>query len=221
MLLALALLFVTLTENAQAFYNPTTGRWLSRDPIEEKGGTGIYAFVVNNPIKFYDKLGLFPGFGEPDMQHSQPWDWGAVGNAMCPIRCSGVAYNPFTSCCRDGQILSRAKQVTGVKWCSGGIHRWIEYPGGSAGYYPAGTTTGDVVCGSGQVVNPEPHISDEDKTCSEIKLSPCQYDLDKFKGCVSRKSAARIGDSVYSVFGFNCGNWVAMVVRTCKEEAKK
>jgi hypothetical protein len=23
---------------AQAFYNPDTGRWLSRDPIEERGG---------------------------------------------------------------------------------------------------------------------------------------------------------------------------------------
>ena len=28
-------------ETARAFYNPTTGRWLSRDPIGEKGGNNL------------------------------------------------------------------------------------------------------------------------------------------------------------------------------------
>ena len=37
MLLAAALLAVTLVQNAQAFYNPSTGRWLNRDPIGELG----------------------------------------------------------------------------------------------------------------------------------------------------------------------------------------
>jgi RHS repeat-associated protein len=27
------------------FYNSTTGRWLSRDPIEEEGGINLYGFV--------------------------------------------------------------------------------------------------------------------------------------------------------------------------------
>jgi RHS repeat-associated protein len=29
------------------YYQPTTGRWLSRDPIEEKGGLNLYDFVSN------------------------------------------------------------------------------------------------------------------------------------------------------------------------------
>jgi len=58
MLLVLALLGVTLVETAQAFYNPSTGRWLSRDPIGERGGLNVFQFSRNNPSKFVDKNGL-------------------------------------------------------------------------------------------------------------------------------------------------------------------
>jgi RHS repeat-associated protein len=40
------------------FYDPVTGRWVSRDPIEEKGGINLYGFVVNDPINAFDPLGL-------------------------------------------------------------------------------------------------------------------------------------------------------------------
>jgi RHS repeat-associated protein len=40
------------------YYNPTTGRWLSRDPIGEKGGLNLYGMVRNNPLSFVDILGL-------------------------------------------------------------------------------------------------------------------------------------------------------------------
>jgi len=39
------------------YYDPVTGRWPSRDPIEENGGLNLYAFVSNNGIKFWDYLG--------------------------------------------------------------------------------------------------------------------------------------------------------------------
>ncbi len=39
------------------YYNPSTGRWLSRDPIGEEGGINVYAFVVNDPLSFVDPLG--------------------------------------------------------------------------------------------------------------------------------------------------------------------
>jgi len=29
-------------------YSPETGRWCSRDPIEEKGGVNLYVFVLNH-----------------------------------------------------------------------------------------------------------------------------------------------------------------------------
>jgi RHS repeat-associated protein len=40
------------------YYNPSTGRWPNRDPIEEFGGRALYVFVGNNPISFLDALGL-------------------------------------------------------------------------------------------------------------------------------------------------------------------
>jgi len=41
-------------------YRPSLGRWLSRDPIEEKGGFNLYGFNYNNPIQFYDADGRNP-----------------------------------------------------------------------------------------------------------------------------------------------------------------
>jgi hypothetical protein len=45
---------------ARAFYNPDTGRWLSRDPIGERGGENLYAFSGNDLLNFIDYLGLKP-----------------------------------------------------------------------------------------------------------------------------------------------------------------
>jgi len=39
-------------------YSPGMGRWLSRDPIGERGGYGLYGFVGNDPVLFVDPLGL-------------------------------------------------------------------------------------------------------------------------------------------------------------------
>ena len=72
----LALLGVILVQNAQAFYNPSTGRWLSRDPIAEKGTlltesnrkshssrqneTSLYHYVFNDSLGKVDGFGLNP-----------------------------------------------------------------------------------------------------------------------------------------------------------------
>ncbi len=40
------------------YYDPVTGRWLNRDPIEEDGGVNLYGFVENDPIDWVDVLGL-------------------------------------------------------------------------------------------------------------------------------------------------------------------
>jgi hypothetical protein len=74
--LTLVLLGVLLGREAQAFYNPQTGRWLSRDPIGEMGfakvrrdpgntvqqqGNGnCYLVVCNEMPNSYDYLGLNP-----------------------------------------------------------------------------------------------------------------------------------------------------------------
>ena len=40
-------------------YRPEVGRWMSRDPIEEKGGMNLYLFIGNMQINIYDYLGKF------------------------------------------------------------------------------------------------------------------------------------------------------------------
>jgi RHS repeat-associated protein len=39
-------------------YNPDLGRWISRDPIAERGGLNLYAYVENDPANLTDALGL-------------------------------------------------------------------------------------------------------------------------------------------------------------------
>lgn len=40
------------------YYDPVTGRWKSRDPIEERGGYNLYGFVDNDGVNSFDILGL-------------------------------------------------------------------------------------------------------------------------------------------------------------------
>ena len=39
-------------------YSPSTGRWLSRDPIWEMGGKNLYGYLGNSPVCRRDPLGL-------------------------------------------------------------------------------------------------------------------------------------------------------------------
>jgi RHS repeat-associated protein len=39
------------------YYSPKFGRWISPDPIGERGGENLYALVRNSPVSFVDWLG--------------------------------------------------------------------------------------------------------------------------------------------------------------------
>ena len=39
-------------------YDSDLGRWPNHDPIQELGGLNLYGYVANNPINYYDPLGL-------------------------------------------------------------------------------------------------------------------------------------------------------------------
>lgn len=50
------------------YYDPTTGRFLSEDPVDFDGGINFYEYVGNNPVDFIDPLGLYhvkPGVPAP------------------------------------------------------------------------------------------------------------------------------------------------------------
>jgi len=46
-----------MTYYGYRYYDPVTGRWPSRDPIEEEGGLNLYGFVGNDGVNDVDVLG--------------------------------------------------------------------------------------------------------------------------------------------------------------------
>ena len=57
--------FTSLVLYEHRAYNPTLGRWLSRDPIGEGGGAHLHAFVANEPPGDIDTDGRFMGIKCP------------------------------------------------------------------------------------------------------------------------------------------------------------
>src|SRR5205823_3782498 len=50
-------------------YAPTLARWLSRDWLGEAGGVNLYAYVGNDPVNWWDPLGLIQLSQEFRMQY--------------------------------------------------------------------------------------------------------------------------------------------------------
>jgi hypothetical protein len=47
-----------VTDYLYRYYDPVTGRWPSRDPIEEEGGINLYGFAGNDGVNKLDYLGM-------------------------------------------------------------------------------------------------------------------------------------------------------------------
>lgn len=56
--LSTLVILLLATHSALAYYSPGAGRWLNRDPIQEKGGNNVYVFCNNSPPSNFDVLGL-------------------------------------------------------------------------------------------------------------------------------------------------------------------
>lgn len=59
-------------------YEPVMSRWLSRDPIEELGGTAFYVFCGNGSVCEFDVLGLSWLDFHPDEPPSEVGEWEAL-----------------------------------------------------------------------------------------------------------------------------------------------
>ena len=58
MRLVLLVVLLFTVRSATAFYDPTVGKWISRDPIGERGGANLNTFVKNSPTLAVDYIGL-------------------------------------------------------------------------------------------------------------------------------------------------------------------
>jgi len=61
------------------YYDPGTGRWLSKDPIGEKGGSNLYGFSFNGSTNVIDILGLDGAPADWEIPHERipmgPWEF--------------------------------------------------------------------------------------------------------------------------------------------------
>jgi RHS repeat-associated protein len=73
------------------YYNPSVGRWLSRDPSEEMGGANLFEFAQNNSVNQIDNLGLqlspsVAAFG---------WKFGVPSSGETPVHITGDPVDMF------------------------------------------------------------------------------------------------------------------------------
>ena len=68
-------------------YDPSTGRWPSRDPIGERGGVNLYGFVENAPVNKTDLL------GRETVGAAYQTD-GALGHAALEVGGKGYGFGP-------------------------------------------------------------------------------------------------------------------------------
>jgi hypothetical protein len=63
------------------WYDPLTGRWTSRDPIEERGGINLYGFARNDGVNKWDLLGTMCKCLSVPPDPNSPCDVNHIGNA--------------------------------------------------------------------------------------------------------------------------------------------
>jgi len=125
-------------------YDPKTGRWPSRDPIEEAGGMNLYGMVGNSPLNGIDFFGLCPSSAElfgwylTQLGLTQQFEWDCFdsqGVAESQLPSLWVADNVDalkTVCqnapCGDSNAGYVGEEV-GEEYFSdiGGISRWWGY----------------------------------------------------------------------------------------------
>jgi hypothetical protein len=82
-------------------YNPSTGRWLNRDPIEEQGGLNLFNMIKNDGVNQYDFLGLFTPCGKFVVRTvDDVWASATDGRQKNkPFKGFEIAYISDSNCC--------------------------------------------------------------------------------------------------------------------------
>jgi uncharacterized protein RhaS with RHS repeats len=104
-----------VTDYQYRYYDPVTGRWLSRDPIEEDGGINLYGFVGNDGVGKWDLLGkesyLACSLKCQATFRSDMIDATAIYTAAA-IGCA--ASGPFTAACEAAVLLGYNREVRNI-----------------------------------------------------------------------------------------------------------
>jgi RHS repeat-associated protein len=119
------------------FYNPKIGRWLSRDPVEERGGLNILALLSNDPANGNDVNGL-ANYSEIAkewfLSHAQGAGYDFAGPFPgTPLPLAFIPGCPFlqilwTASINVTQCCDRTKGERGLMYnASGGIEAFLQW----------------------------------------------------------------------------------------------
>ena len=115
-------------------YNPSIGRWLSKDPIRFDGGWNFYVYVGNDPVNKIDPLGLYEQETfVNDLIQRADIEWqsmvstlgkftGAYGVAGTCILAPPVAAEAFGSCIANPALCSTVMETIGSGLLYGSSH---------------------------------------------------------------------------------------------------
>jgi hypothetical protein len=141
LIILLALLALS-AQSVSAFYDPSLGRWISRDPLQERGEINQFRFCLNSPHNNSDPLGLICVqsaiciFTPPQIRWTTKNDSCPTGYSVsytcyytcvvlfsfgtCPPEKKGVYENSYVTCsvCEDKDIGSGCSLI-----------KWDNYPG--------------------------------------------------------------------------------------------
>ena len=221
------------------YYEAKIGRWLVRDKINEKGGLLLYEFCGNSPIGQFDFLGNSLATWW-NARKCKKRGGVYVGNKCC---CNGQDFDVGKSCCINGAPVSDEKIDSGVsyychrtRWYYPALqplvrpfspsqfmvdHCWFNVDGFRFGAYPNRRFD------DGKSIRDEstmPSNYDESyessfwTTSKTVKISPCEFDSEKFKKCILDKYA---DNSFKWTLWNNCRDFVVDSVEDCKEKSKR
>jgi RHS repeat-associated protein len=87
------------------YYNPSTGRWPNRDPIEEQGGQNLYGMLGNDAVNFVDMFGL------KKLSKTEGEAAIRAGLTMLQSACDKGCKNDGKTCCTADSCKEESKAI--------------------------------------------------------------------------------------------------------------
>ena len=157
------------------YYDPVTGRWPSGDPIEEQGGINLYAFVGNDGVNEFDRLGLTGSMPEICCVTSLTITYNGATNV-------GVqAYHSFDMVAKY-QAIDTTKTIAGTTYCCDPAR--CEFSQQIKGHYRIdGVVQPMHSTGSGAAINPNTYVDDGYSNADDTDLSDERFETNDNLGC--------------------------------------
>ena len=202
-LLLTVLILSSSAFQVQAYYHPDEGRWISRDPIEERGGPNLYGFAWNAPLIWVDSNGGIPSkyprhsdTGKPvDDKDQDPSDTGVLRCVYRPAKDSSADQgHTWLEWPKTGTILIKNP-------CSGG-YNWLN-------------------CGRFCCPDPMEKARGSEVTCTHQLLDTNEYDHGKFSSCLVNRASEHQKQQQAPGFIGKCSEYADYLLKICRGEAKK